>query len=145
MNVNNTISNIKPCYKNRVFAHKICRSGKSAYLCNVFFIVLNLRLTKVGVRRDSFFCSYPTTARRGFWFLLPNLQPIYTPYIPILYTHGPLVFPLLSGVAFLLILRSITHTKKHIKINLFLLQIFFCQSLSKDQTSHSVAGCLLLV
>jgi hypothetical protein len=29
--------------------------GKSPYICSVFFIVLDLRLTKVGVRRDSFF------------------------------------------------------------------------------------------
>ena len=29
---------------------------KSHYLCNVFFIVLDLRLTKVGVQRYSFFC-----------------------------------------------------------------------------------------
>ena len=31
---------------------------KSAYLCNVFFIVLDLRLTKVGARRCSFFYVY---------------------------------------------------------------------------------------
>ena len=29
------------------------------YLCNVFFIVLDLRLTKVGVQRYSFFCAHP--------------------------------------------------------------------------------------
>ena len=28
------------------------------YLCSVFFIVLDLRLTKVGVQRYSFFCAY---------------------------------------------------------------------------------------
>ena len=32
-----------------------CRLKENAYLCTVFFIVLDLRLTKVGVRRYSFF------------------------------------------------------------------------------------------
>ena len=31
---------------------------KSVYLCIVFFIVLDLRLTKVGSQRRSFFCAY---------------------------------------------------------------------------------------
>ena len=35
-----------------------CRLKDNAYLCTVFFIVLDLRLTKVGVRRYSFFCAY---------------------------------------------------------------------------------------
>ncbi len=30
-------------------------NGEKTYICSVFFIVLDLRLTKVGVRRDSFF------------------------------------------------------------------------------------------
>ena len=37
------------------FALKIWRYAESPYLCNVFFIVLDLRLTKVGVQRYSFF------------------------------------------------------------------------------------------
>ena len=37
------------------FALKIWRYAESPYLCNVFFIVLDLRLTKVGARRCSFF------------------------------------------------------------------------------------------
>ena len=35
--------------------HFTCRETENAYLCSVFFIVLDLRLTKVGVQRNSFF------------------------------------------------------------------------------------------
>jgi hypothetical protein len=43
------------CYKTCLFSWIICRFIRSPYLCNVFFIVLDLRLTKVGVQRYSFF------------------------------------------------------------------------------------------
>ena len=43
------------CYKTHVDAHKTCIIPESPYLCIVFFIVLDLRLTKVGVQRNSFF------------------------------------------------------------------------------------------
>ena len=43
------------CYKTHVNAHKTCIIPESPYLCIVFFIVLDLRLTKVGVQRNSFF------------------------------------------------------------------------------------------
>ena len=43
------------CYRTYFFSWIICRFIKSPYLCNVFFIVLDLRLTKVGVQRYSFF------------------------------------------------------------------------------------------
>ena len=46
LNVNETIDSIKPCYKIRCFGLKIWRKPKSPYLCTVFFIVLDLRLTK---------------------------------------------------------------------------------------------------
>ena len=46
---------IKTCYKTPVFSCFICRILRSPYLCTVFFIVLDLRLTKVGVQRYSFF------------------------------------------------------------------------------------------
>ena len=46
LNVNETITFIKPCYKMRCFTPKIWRYAESPYLCNVFFIVLDLRLTK---------------------------------------------------------------------------------------------------
>ncbi len=55
LNVNESIAFIKPCYKMRRFGPKIWRYAESPYLCNVFFIVLDLRLTKVGARRCSFF------------------------------------------------------------------------------------------
>ena len=45
------------CYKTHVNAHKTCIIPESPYLYIVFFIVLDLRLTKVGVQRNSFFMS----------------------------------------------------------------------------------------
>ena len=43
-----------------LFSWIVCKYPKSLYLCNVFFIVLDLRLTKVGVQRYSFFllCTF---------------------------------------------------------------------------------------
>ena len=46
---------IKQCYKTRFSAQNACRFPGNPYLCIVFFIVLDLRLTKVGVQRYSFF------------------------------------------------------------------------------------------
>jgi len=46
--VNNLIESIKPCYKTSRYVLKIWRYPESPYLCNVFFIVLDLRLTKIG-------------------------------------------------------------------------------------------------
>ena len=46
LNVNESAASIKPCYKILRFAPKIWRYAESPYLCNVFFIVLDLRLTK---------------------------------------------------------------------------------------------------
>ena len=48
------------CYRTYFFSWIICRFIRSPYLCNVFFIVLDLRLTKVGVQRYSFFllCTF---------------------------------------------------------------------------------------
>ena len=51
-------TNIKACYKTHFFIWIICEYHKRPYLCNVFFIVLDLRLTKVGARRCSFFYVY---------------------------------------------------------------------------------------
>ena len=45
----------KACYKTAKYRLKTCYYKQSPYLCNVFFIVLDLRLTKVGVQRYSFF------------------------------------------------------------------------------------------
>ncbi len=55
LNLNITIPNIKSCYKTYFYCKNIWRCHQKPYLCSVFFIVLDLRLTKVGVRRDSFF------------------------------------------------------------------------------------------
>ena len=44
--VNNFLYSIKPCYKCPRFVLEIWRYPESPYLCNVFFIVLDLRLTK---------------------------------------------------------------------------------------------------
>ena len=48
------------CYRTYFFSWIVCKYPKSPYLCNVFFIVLDLRLTKVGVQRYSFFllCTF---------------------------------------------------------------------------------------
>ena len=47
--------------KHTFFSWIICKFLNCPYLCNVFFIVLDLRLTKVGVQRYSFF--YARTLR----------------------------------------------------------------------------------
>ena len=46
---------LKTCYKAGKIPCFICNIQKNPYLCTVFFIVLDLRLTKVGVQRYSFF------------------------------------------------------------------------------------------
>ena len=56
---------IKICYETCFFSCKVCQSSKSPYICNVFFIVLDLRLTKVGVQRYSFFMPIRTVPRLG--------------------------------------------------------------------------------
>ena len=53
--VKNTLLFLKWCYKTCFFLCIVCRYAESPYLCTVFFIVLDLRLTKVGVQRYSFF------------------------------------------------------------------------------------------
>ena len=56
-------ANLKQCYATCFLASIICYYPKSPYLCNVFFIVLDLRLTKVGARRCSFFILSPLLLR----------------------------------------------------------------------------------
>ena len=46
LNVNESATSIKPCYKMLRFVPEIWRYAESPYLCSVFFIVLDLRLTK---------------------------------------------------------------------------------------------------
>ena len=62
LNVNETVTSIKPCYKIRYLSLKIWRYAESPYLCNVFFIVLDLRLTKDWLSGiDSLFlCFFPS-------------------------------------------------------------------------------------
>ena len=56
LNVNESATSIKPCYKMLRFAPEIWRYAESPYLCSVFFIVLDLRLTKrLAVCEDSLF------------------------------------------------------------------------------------------
>ena len=49
------LNNIVSTYKMKRIS---CKFPKYPYLCIVFFIVLDLRLTKVGARRCSFFYVY---------------------------------------------------------------------------------------
>ena len=56
--VKTSIYLIKMCYETCFFSWKVCQCPKSPYLCNVFLIVLDLRLTKVGVQRYSFFYAH---------------------------------------------------------------------------------------
>ena len=60
LNVNESATSIKPCYKMLRFAPEIWRYAESPYLCGVFFIVLDLRLTKDWLSGiDSLFlCSF---------------------------------------------------------------------------------------
>ena len=64
LNVNETVTSIKPCYKIRYLSLKIWRYAESPYLCNVFFIVLDLRLTKDWLSGiDSLFLCLPHMGR----------------------------------------------------------------------------------
>ena len=65
--VNGSRAFIKICCKTYFFAGIICRYRKSPYLCNVFFMVLDLRLTKVGLSGALFLCPYAS-------YSLQNLQ-----------------------------------------------------------------------
>ena len=61
LNVNESATSIKPCYKMLRFAPEIWRYAESPYLCSVFFIVLDLRLTKDWLSGiDSLFLCFKT-------------------------------------------------------------------------------------
>ena len=51
---------LKTCYKAYFYHSFFCLFAGSPYLCTVLFMVLDLRLTKVGVQRYSFFyvCTF---------------------------------------------------------------------------------------
>ncbi|MBE6273757.1 MAG: hypothetical protein E7097_07725 [Bacteroides sp.] len=52
-----------------IFCLFLCCFIKKRYLCTVFFIVLDLRLTKVGAKRCSFFYVYTFVLWKLFIFL----------------------------------------------------------------------------
>ena len=61
LNVNESAAFIKPCYKMLRSAPEIWRYAESPYLCSVFFIVLDLRLTKDWLSGiDSLFLCFKT-------------------------------------------------------------------------------------
>ena len=88
LNVNETVTSIKPCYKIRYLSLKIWRYAESPYLCNVFFIVLDLRLTKDWLSGiDSLFlCFFPSkniaslSGRDGY--PIPRIYRHYHKWIP---------------------------------------------------------------
>ena len=70
---------IKQCYKREIFLLFACRYMKCPYLCIVFFIVLDLRLTKVGVQRYSFFMPILLQAHHNLLSLPYFSDPGYIP------------------------------------------------------------------
>lgn len=48
LNVNETITFIKPCYKMRCFTPKIWRYAESPYLCNVIRFKVNKKIGCLG-------------------------------------------------------------------------------------------------
>ncbi|NBH66104.1 hypothetical protein D3Z46_07210 [Bacteroides sartorii] len=62
------LNNIVSTYK---IKGSSCKFPKYTYLCNVFFIVLDLRLTKVGARRCSFFYIYRAHSIHSY-FISPS-------------------------------------------------------------------------
>ena len=76
--VKTSINLIKMCYETCFFSWKVCQCPKSPYICNVFFIVLDLRLTKVGVQRYSFF--YTHTFRYYSFPSLHHTNSVSSPY-----------------------------------------------------------------
>ena len=81
LNVNETVTSIKPCYKIRYLSLKIWRYAESPYLCNVFFIVLDLRLTKdwlsgidslfYALKQENFFIKN-SISQQSLLQILPN-------------------------------------------------------------------------
>ena len=70
---------IKPCYKSSSQARNFWRKRGSAYLCTVFFIVLDLRLTKgkMAVCEDGLF--YWLAAATGHVLVAAASSFIYVP------------------------------------------------------------------
>ena len=89
LNVNEFAISIKPCYKTHCFFRKIWRYAESPYLCNVFFIVLDLRLTKDWLSGiDSLFlCSFPSKNIASYPVGMVTLSHEYTVTIISGYRH----------------------------------------------------------
>gem|GEM_PF-3513098 len=51
---------LKKCYNASFFDIFLCRERKNIYLCNVFFIVLDLRLTILGSAEPFFYSGQET-------------------------------------------------------------------------------------
>ncbi len=88
--VKNRGESFKWCYKTSVLMRYVCEFQKSAYLCTVFFIVLDLRLTKVGARRCSFFYVY--MSRNGDIAPLPLYPLRLLPKTNILFGFSTFIF-----------------------------------------------------
>ena len=66
------LNNVLSTYKTAAFA---CRYEKSPYICIVFFIVLDLRLTKGWVKALTlFFCPYIRSLKNKIWDLIFMLE-----------------------------------------------------------------------
>ena len=89
LNVNESATSIKPCYKMLRFAPEIWRYAESPYLCSVFFIVLDLRLTKDWLSGiDSLFlCSFPSKNIASYPVGMVTLSHEYTVTIISGYRH----------------------------------------------------------
>ncbi len=73
--VNNTNKYTKACYKSDYYYLKIWKLEKRTYLCNVFFIVLDLRLTKDWLSViDSLFFMPPSQPTLEYFFYICNLK-----------------------------------------------------------------------
>ena len=70
----------KTCYKTHFFLWIVCRFPGSAYLCIVFLIVLDLRLTKVGLSGAFFYVHTQTNSAIKEIKIVSNILPkFYTP------------------------------------------------------------------
>ena len=88
--VKTTSDSIKICFKAYFSSRFICRYRKSPYLCTVFFMVLDLRLTKVGLSGALFLCPYVSCFRRQVAF---GGRIVYTLALHSLYLGTPFLIP----------------------------------------------------
>ena len=63
--------------KATLFAQTLAKLYKPAYLCNVFFIVLDLRLTRLGLSGAPFFmpnCKWVTRCQLTIYYASPRIS-----------------------------------------------------------------------